>query len=276
MRRRLWTMSLAMLVLIPLSLPAAPTADVWERWTKNDPDSRISVDHTAWDRFLKAYVVESADGINRVRYGQVRNEDRKALEEYLRQLEQTPVSRLNRAEQKAYWINFYNALTVSVILDHFPVKSITDIDISPGLFSNGPWKKKLVTVEGEALSLDDIEHRILRPIWQDPRVHYAVNCASLGCPNLQPTAFTAQNTDALLDRAARAYVNHPRGARVRNGRLTVSSIYMWFKEDFGGSDAGIIAHLKTYAEPALKAQLDTVDGIAGDDYDWTLNDATGP
>jgi hypothetical protein len=276
MRRRLWTMSLAMLVLIPLSLPAAPTADVWERWTKNDPDSRISVDHTAWDRFLKAYVVESADGINRVRYGQVRNEDRKALEEYLRQLEQTPVSRLSRAEQKAYWINFYNALTVSVILDHFPVKSITDIDISPGLFSNGPWKKKLVTVEGEALSLDDIEHRILRPIWQDPRVHYAVNCASLGCPNLQPTAFTAQNTDALLDRAARAYVNHPRGARVRNGRLTVSSIYMWFKEDFGGSDAGIIAHLKTYAEPALKAQLDTVDGIAGDDYDWTLNDATGP
>jgi hypothetical protein len=123
------------------------------------------------------------------------------------------------------------------------------------------------------VSLDDIEHRILRPIWKDPRTHYSVNCASLGCPNLPAQAFTSSNLEQLLDDGARAYVNHPRGARVENGRLTVSSIYVWFAPDFGSGDAGVIAHLKQYAEPALKKKLGSVDRIADDEYDWALNDA---
>ena len=148
----------------------------------------------------------------------------------------TPVSSLNRGEQLAYWINFYNALTVQVILDHYPTDSILDIKISPGFFSIGPWDKKLVTVEGEELSLNDMEHRILRPIWRDPRIHYGVNCASIGCPNLLTTAYTADNVDGLLTENAVAYVNHPRGASLQNGALTVSSIYDWFEEDFGGNE----------------------------------------
>jgi Protein of unknown function, DUF547 len=87
------------------------------------------------------------------------------------------------------------------------VASIRDIAISPGLFSVGPWGRKLIEVEGEPLSLDDIEHRILRPIWRDPRLHYAVNCAALGCPNLRSSAFTAANADILLETAASDYVN---------------------------------------------------------------------
>ena len=155
------------------------------------------------------------------------------------------------------------------------VKSIRDIDISPGLFSDGPWGKKLVSVEGEDISLDDIEHRILRPVWKDPRVHYGVNCASIGCPNLQPEAFTAENSDELLDKGAREFVNSPRGARIENGKLTVSSIYVWFKSDFGGTDAGVIDHLKKYAQPGLRTQLEKIDRISDNQYDWTLNDATG-
>ena len=85
------------------------------------------------------------------------------------------------------------------------------------------------------MSLDDIEHRILRPIWRDPRIHYAVNCASIGCPDLFPEAITAANADAYLTRGARDYINDPRGAVVTGGRLTVSSIYKWFREDFGGT-----------------------------------------
>jgi hypothetical protein len=159
------------------------------------------------------------------------------------------------------------------VLDHDPVDSIRDIDISPGWFADGPWGKKLITVDGSDLSLDDIEHRILRPIWRDPRVHYAVNCAALGCPNLRPRPFTADRLDRMLTEGARAYVNHPRGARMTDDGLVVSSIYVWFQADFGGDDAGVIAHLKRYAKPGLAADLGAARGIDDHRYDWALNDA---
>jgi hypothetical protein len=271
--RRYLTIALTLgLALIHSHGTAAPSAELWERWQKHDPQSELQVDHAPWNLFLQKYLVAGENGINLVKYAQVTDSDRKALDGYIRTLEQTPVSRLNRSRQQAYWINFYNALTLKVILDHYPVDSITDIDISPGFFSNGPWKKKLVTVEGEGVSLDDMEHRILRPIWQDPRVHYAVNCASMGCPNLQAQAFSAENLDVLLDKGAREYVNHPRGARVVNGELIVSSIYVWFEEDFGGNDAGVIEHLKKYARPELRDRLEAVDRIADHEYDWSLNE----
>ena len=158
-----------------------------------------------------------------------------------------------------------------LVATRYPVASIRDIDISPGLFSRGPWDKKLVTVEGEALSLNDIEHRILRPIWRDPRIHYAVNCASLGCPNLQRRAFTGANGDALLDRAAHDYVNSPRGVHFDGRRLIVSSLYVWYGEDFGGSDTAVIGHLRRYAAPALAATLAAATSIGDDSYDWALN-----
>ncbi len=161
---------------------------------------------------------------------------------------------------------------MKVVLDHYPVDSIRDIDISPGLFADGPWDKKLVEIEGESVSINDIEHRILRPIWRDPRIHYAVNCASIGCPNLQPPAFTAANTDALLAAAAQAYVNHPRGARVEDGKLIVSSIYVWFQDDFDGTDAGVIRHITRYADAVLQSQLAGVTSINTHEYDWRLND----
>jgi len=254
---------------------AAPKSELWQHWTENDPSSVLRVDHSAWDRLLKTYLVNGPDGVTLVRYSRVSAADRTALDHYIRQLTQTAVSRLNRNEQKAFWINLYNALTVKIVLDHYPVKSIRDIDISPGLFSDGPWGKKLVSVEGKDISLDDIEHRILRPVWKDPRVHYGVNCASIGCPNLQPEAFTAENSDELLDKGAREFVNSPRGARIENGKLTVSSIYVWFKPDFGGTDAGVIDHLKKYAQPGLRTQLEKIDRISDNQYDWTLNEATG-
>ncbi len=214
-----------------------------------------------------------ADGLNRFRYAGVDASARAALRDYLARLAAVEVDALSRDEQRAYWINLYNALTVEVVLEHYPVESILDIRISPGFFSIGPWGKKLVTVAGTELSLNDIEHRILRPIWRDPRLHYAVNCASLGCPNLQREAFTAANSEALLERAAREFVNHPRGARVAKGRLHVSSIYDWFAADFGGSDAAIIAHLRRYAGAELAARLAGIERVAGDDYDWRVNAA---
>ena len=252
---------------------AAPKAELWPRWQANDPNSTATIDHAPWGRFLAAYVVPSNDGINRVAYGKVTPQDRQALVAYLTALVNTPISKYNRNEQRAYWINLYNALTIRTVLEHYPVKSIRDISISPGLFSSGPWGKKLIRVEGEEVSLDDIEHRILRPIWRDPRTHYTVNCASMGCPNLARKPYTATDMEAMLDEGARAYINNPRGIRVDNGKLHASSIYEWFKDDFGGNDAGVIAHAKKYANADLAAKLDKVSSINGTDYDWALNDA---
>ena len=209
----------AALLLIPVFLfcgPgvafAAPKADLWPHWEKHDPASEKTIDHSDWRNFLATYLVtDHPSGVNLVRYGEVTKEDRTGLQNYLGKLEGTGVSSLNRDEQAAFWINLYNALTIEVILEHYPVESIRDIDISPGWFSAGPWGAKLVTIEGQKVSLDDIEHRILRPIWQDPRLHYAVNCASMGCPNLQPEPFAAENLEALFNRGARQHVNHPRG-----------------------------------------------------------------
>ncbi len=251
----------------------APKAELWPRWQAHDPGSGASVDHGAWQRLLESYLAPGTDGVNRFAYGRVSPADREALNAYVESLAATQVSALKRAEQLAYWINLYNALTVQVVLDHYPVASVRDIAISPGLFAVGPWDKALIEVEGEAVTLNDIEHRILRPIWRDPRVHYAVNCASIGCPDLQASVFTGAGAEALLEAAARAYVNHPRGARVENGRLTVSSLYAWYREDFGGTEASVIAHLKRYAGPELAKALETVTDIEDYEYDWALNDA---
>ncbi len=252
---------------------AAPDAELWSRWVKNDPASGRSVDHAAWNEFLEAYVVEDKDGVNRVAYGMVSADDRAALQSYIERLESVPVSELNRAGQLAFWINLYNALTIRVVLDHFPVDSIREIDISPGLVSDGPWGKKVAGVEGEDISLDDIEHRILRPIWKDPRIHYALNCAALGCPNLATTAYSAREADKMLTRAARDFINDPRGASVKDGRLTVSGIYKWYKADFGGTDETVIAHIKRFAEGALESALANVKQIDAYAYDWSLNAA---
>jgi hypothetical protein len=264
----------AALLLAATPLFAAPKADLWPRWQKHDASSKQSIDHGAWEAFLRKYLVAPhPSGITRVRYAAVSPEDGVRLKNYLKTLQGAPISNYNRDEQKAYWINLYNALTVDVILLRFPVDSIRDINISPGFFTRGPWGVKLLTIEGEKLSLDDIEHRILRPIWQDNRVHYAVNCASLGCPNLQSVPYTDENTESLLEKGAREFINHPRGVAVTNGKLKVSSIYVWFQEDFGAGTAGLIEHWRKYATATLADKLRNYRGGLDHEYDWRLNGA---
>lgn len=254
-----------------LSGEIARAADraISEAFAASDPASRIVVDHTAWAGLLSRYVKTAPDGIDRFDYAHVTPADKALLKSYLKALQGVDPARLNPSEQHAYWIDFYNALTVETILEHYPVKSI--LDISSGFLSFGPWDMELVTAAGRKLSLNNIEHDILRADWHDPRVHYTLNCASLGCPNLQPVPYTGHDLDAQLDAAARAFVNHPRGAAVRHGRLIVSKIYQWYAKDFGGTNEAIIAHIRRYAAPGLADGLAQVSHIARYQYDWTLN-----
>jgi hypothetical protein len=250
---------------------AAPQAELWPHWLTHDGQSEQQVDHSAWAEFLDRHLVSGVAGAaNLVRYRQAADDDRQLLDTYLGKLAATPVGELDRAEQKAYWINLYNALTVRTIVENYPVDSIRDI--KSGWFSAGPWDLKLISVDGQELSLNDIEHRILRPIWQDNRIHYAVNCASIGCPNLQPQPYTAGNSEQLLDQAAHDYVNSPRGVRFEENKLIVSSIYTWYRDDFAADDAGLLSYLAEWADPETAARLRDYRGPISDDYDWRLND----
>lgn len=250
----------------------AAKPDLMDEFEPSNESSVEFIGHNRWQSFLDVYLIEDSEGPNLFRYNAVSDDDRAVLDDYIASLEAVGITSYPRAEQKAYWINLYNALTIRTVLDHYPVRSIREINISPGLFSSGPWGKKLVTIEGVELSLDDIEHRIIRPIWQDNRIHYAVNCASIGCPDLWPQAFTPENMEDILEAAAANFINSPRGVFIEGGRMRVSKIYEWYDEDFGGSEEGVIEHLLQYARKPLAREINRRLGAIRTDYDWDLNE----
>ncbi len=223
------------------------------------------------DRYLET---RHADGIHRVRYAAVTKADRDALWTWLRAEAQRGPGGLGRDHQFAYWANLYNGLTLARVLDAYPISSILDIKRWPWSF--GPWDETLVTVQGEALSLNAIEHRILRPLFTEPRVHFALNCASLGCPNLAPRPYAGETLDDALQDGLETYLAHPRGLSLKGGQLTLSSIFDWYRSDFPEDRAAFLAFLAAAAPPGLQGPLQAVKGPFAYDYDWALNDAGAP
>ena len=245
-------------------------------WAEHDDTNPATIDHGAWQEILDGYLhTDDPSGVHLFDYGglEANRTDRERLQGYLTQLASVDPRRYSRDEQMAYWINFYNALTVETVVEAYPVDSIRSIH--EGIVPlSGPWGDERATVAGQRLTLDNMEHDILRALWRDPRIHYAVNCASLGCPNLAPQVFTAARLEEMLEVTARAYINHPRGVTLRDDSSAVlSSIYTWFQEDFGGSEAGVVEHLVRYAEPELRERLQRFRGGFDFEYDWSLNDA---
>jgi len=248
----------------------ATTTDIWNKEGVN----RTAIDHSNWqmilDKYIKIQKLDKQPGINFFNYKTVSAKDRAILVGYLEKQQAIDPRDYSKKEQFAYWVNLYNALTIELILDNYPVKTITKIG---PLLSFGPWDEDAAEVAGEVLTLNDIEHKILRPIWNDPRIHYAVNCASYSCPNLSQQAFTADNTESLLDQAAKDYVNHPRGVSFNGNRLMLSKIYKWYADDFGSSEQELLTHITQYAMPELAKQLNVFDGKITYDYDWRLNES---
>jgi len=257
------------LLALPCLSTAAPSADAWARWKPSDTQSTATIDNSAYDTFLDDYVVSHHNGPNGVRYGDVSSADRKKLEQYIDQLEGLDIASYNRTVQRAYWINLYNAETLDLVLSAYPVDSIKAV--GGGFFNRGPWDKKVLMVDGVKLSLNDIEHRILRPFWPDGMTHYGVNCASISCPSLLAKAYKGSDVDQMLRANAKAYINSQQGVSVDGNTVTLSSIYDWYRADFGGNAAGVLDHLRQFAAPKLSAQLDTLDHIDGYAYNWALN-----
>lgn len=224
--------------------------------------SGTTVDHSIYASLLAKYVKQG-----QVDYWGFKIDEAK-LDQYLKMLEQTVSYKLTPNEQFAYYINAYNAWTIKLILSGYPgVKSIKDL----GSIFKSPWKKKMCRIDGDVITLDDIEHGILRPRFKDPRVHFAVNCASLSCPPLISEPYRGSTLDRQLDDSARNFINNPQRNYLEGDTLYVSKIFKWFAEDFNND---IIGFFLKYAENILKkdleAQRDQIK-IKYLHYDWSLN-----
>ncbi len=226
--------------------------------------------HAAFDKILAGVVQPDAEGYNRVDYKGLKSRAA-ALAAYLASMQAASPSQFSKSGAMAFWINLYNAKTLAVVVERYPVASIKKINLGGGgLFGSGPWSANILTVEGQELSLDDIEHRILRALFGDPMLHYALNCASYSCPNLATSAFTAGNAEALMLAGAKDYINHKRGVTVEGSSITASKIYTWYSADFGG-ETRLKAHWLRFAAPEKQAAISAANAIAFD-YDWRLND----
>jgi hypothetical protein len=191
------------------------------------------------------------------------------LDAALAALGQVDAAALPPKVQFAYFINVYNAWTLKLILEHYPgIRSIKDA----GSLFRSPWKRSFVQLRDGTYSLDDIEHGILRPRFHDPRVHFAVNCASKSCPPLASAPYDGAMLDTQLDAAARAFIDNPHNVFFKNGVLHVSRIFDWYGEDFGGP-TGVWTFIRRFASPSLARDMDAAPRheLAYDPYDWSLN-----
>jgi hypothetical protein len=238
--------------LFSLSLPGVS-------WTTE------TVDRSLYGDLLKKYVKQ---GI--VDYQGFKNEESK-LDAYLKVLEETDTQRLSRDEKLAFYINAYNAWTIKLVLSAYPdIKSIWDLG-SRILWWKNPFKKKIVRIEGKTISLDDLEHGMIRPRFKEPRVHFAVNCASKSCPPLISEPYQGSILNQQLDTSTRAFLNNPERNRLEGSTLYVSEIFKWFKDDFNDDVLGFFLR---FARGALKEKLTANREkikVKYLDYDWSLN-----
>lgn len=262
---------LIFIYLFASSSYASFNKDLWSVWTVNNPLSTQHISHQEWQDFLDKYLITNEEQINLINYSRIEKKELHSLKSYIDRLTTININEYNRNEQLAYWLNLYNSLVVYVIASYYPISSIEEINISPGLFSLGPWGAKMVTINHISLSLDEIHNRIIRPIWNDPRTHYAINNGSIGAANLAKTAYNGATLDQQLNEAAFSYINSRRGMQLIDGELVVSKIFEWFLEDFGESKQFVIKHLQTYAEQPLKEQLKNIHSIDNYTYNWHLN-----
>ena len=216
------------------------------------PSSRTAPDHSAWDRLLQRHV-SMAGGVD---YRGMQN-DEAALDAYLATLSaEAPQHDWSQAEALAYWINAYNAYTIKLILNNWPVESIRNID--------APWDQRWIELGSKTYSLNNIEHDIIRPQFKEPRIHFALVCAAKSCPPLPNRAFTAQNLNTMLDQRARQFINDEKFNVTQEAVVRVSPLFDWYGEDFGD--------VKDYLNEYLTTDIPASKEITFLDYDWSLND----
>ncbi|MBL0005674.1 MAG: DUF547 domain-containing protein [Saprospiraceae bacterium] len=212
-------------------------------------------DHSVWSAELKKYV--SADG--KVNYRDWAN-NQAALDGYLAQLAGTqPLSNWSTNVQLAYWINVYNAYTVKLVLQHYPVQTIKDI------YQGNPWDKAWITLDGKTYSLNQIENEYIRQRFRDPRIHFALNCGALSCPPLLNEAYDPARLDAQLTSRTKAFIADQYQNQTAASTVRLSQLFVWYKDDF---KPDVISFLNTYLATPIPAEAK----IEFVEYDWSLNE----
>lgn len=215
--------------------------------------TRSVVDHSAWDALLQKYVNDRGE----VDYASL-GKERQKLDAYLEAIAgHPPQNNWSRAEKMAYWINAYNAFTVQLILDNYPLKSIRDLD------QGNVWDRQWIVIGDNTYSLNNLEHDILRKQYTDARIHFAVNCAARSCPPLLNRAWTAANLRTTLDQQTRAFINNQTYNTITQQSVQISKIFDWYRKDFGDLIAFLNQYARTKIQPNAKVSFQT--------YDWALN-----
>jgi hypothetical protein len=230
-------------------------------------------DYSEWNRILKTYY----DPLHGMDYAALKAKDMAAMQALRQRLGGVNAAALSAKARQAYWMNVYNVNTIATVLESYPVKSIRDISTDPIIRLN-VFKKERIPYGGRMLSLDDVETREIREAFNDPRIHFAINCAARSCPPLHTEAFTGARLDAQLDGQTRSFLNGPLGVRLTMDgtelKVKTTKIMDWFGKDFGDSDGSKAAFIRNYI-PADKQRLidlaKTFD-FDYDSYDWALND----
>jgi len=231
------------------------------RVSKKASDSN-PVSHELWTELLQKYV--SDEGW--VDY-QGFHKDSQKLDRYLDILRKSHPNDKNwsRDEQLAYWINAYNAFTVKLIVDHYPVASIKDI--KNGIpFVNTVWDIKFIEIEGHDYDLNNIEHGIIRQYFDEPRIHFAINCASISCPRLLNTAYLPSKLEEQLTNAAKSFLADP--LRNQVSEYQVSSIFSWFRGDFKKKSGSLVNFINQYAPEPIPEDAN----LTFLEYNWQLNE----
>lgn len=248
---------MANLLLLPILLLLASCAIKDYSRSTSQP-----VTHEVFTGVLHKFVDEQGW----VDYAALQEED-SALNAYLDHLSHAHPNAKNWTdnESKAYWINTYNAFTLRLILDHYPTESIKDI--KSGIpFINSVWDISFIEIEGRSYSLNDIEHRILRPNFKDPRIHFAINCASVSCPVLRREAYEASTLEDQLNEQARLFINDPLRNQIEGGSVKISKIFKWFNSDFTRE-----SDLPTYINQYINQPIPKEATLEYLPYDWRLN-----
>jgi hypothetical protein len=223
-----------------------------------------AVDHSPWSALLARYV----DDNGRVAYRNLSTEDRATFEQYLTTLAQAQTEGMSEAEEKAFWLNAYNAVIISGVLQGYSAEGVL---ARKRLFS---WFT--VPLAGKNRSPDEIEHQILRKKFQDPRIHFAIVCASSSCPKLRREAYVPERLDQQLDEATRAFVNDPSRNQIEPQHVALSRIFEWFADDFVRSAGSVPAFVQRFVDGDKRAILsEKADALRYLDYDWTLNAQEG-
>lgn len=226
--------------------------------TYEKPQTTSQIDHQAWDKLLKQHV--RPNGL--VDYKGF-TADSIALKAYIIYLsEQVPNANWSTKEQLAYFINVYNANTIKLIIDNYPVPSIKDISATIS-----PFLKQFIKIGEKSYSLADIEKGILQKM-NEPRIHFAINCASISCPKLLQTAFTAENVDELMDKAAVEFINSEKN-ELNASNPQLSEIFKWYKSDFLQNSPSIVDYINQYATVKINANAE----LNYIQYNWNLNDS---